>query len=65
MMADRLTTSVELQELKKVMADSYPDPVMPEAKISKMSIQPENSLSKSVPLSTEGSLPRLPNWGII
>jgi hypothetical protein len=30
-----------------------PDPVMPEAKTSKMSIQLEDTLSKMIPLSTE------------
>jgi hypothetical protein len=52
-MANRLTTSVELQELKKDMVESPPNLIMPEAKTSKMSIQPEDSLSKTVPLSTE------------
>jgi hypothetical protein len=36
--ADRLTASVELQELKKAMAESPPDPIMPEVKSSKTSI---------------------------
>jgi hypothetical protein len=36
--ADRLTTSTELQELKKALAETPPDPVMPEAKTSKTSI---------------------------
>jgi hypothetical protein len=54
-MADRLTVSVELQELKKALAESPPppDPVMPKAKTSKTSIQPEDSLSKTVSLSME------------
>jgi hypothetical protein len=54
--ADRLTAFVELQELKKAMADPPPPPqdsVMPEAKASKTSIQPDDSISKMVPLSTE------------
>jgi hypothetical protein len=57
-MADRLTTSAEIQELKKSLAESPPPPqnlFMPEAKNSKMSIQLEDSLSKTVPLSTEES----------
>jgi hypothetical protein len=54
-MADRLTTSAEIQELKKSLAESPPpqDLFMPEAKTSKMSIQLEDSLSKTVPLSME------------
>jgi hypothetical protein len=35
---DRLTTSIELQELKKALAESPLDPIMPEAKSSKISI---------------------------
>jgi hypothetical protein len=50
---DRQMMSAELQELKKAMAESHPDPVMPEAKTSKASIQPEDSLSKTIMLSTE------------
>jgi hypothetical protein len=49
----RLMTSTELQELKKAVAESPSDPVMPKAKTSKMSIQSEDSLSKTVPLSME------------
>jgi hypothetical protein len=52
-MTDMLMASVELQELKKVLAESPPDPVMPEGKTSKTSIQPEDSVSKTVPLSTK------------
>jgi hypothetical protein len=52
-MADRLTASAELRDLKQALAESPSDLVMPEAKISKMSIQPEDSLSKTIPLSTE------------
>jgi hypothetical protein len=37
--ADRLTASTELQELKQALAASPLDPVMPDAKISKTSIQ--------------------------
>jgi hypothetical protein len=52
--ADRLRASVELQELKMALAESPPpDPVMPEAKTTKASIQLEHSLSKTVPLSME------------
>jgi hypothetical protein len=51
----RLTSSVELQELKKAMAEStlLPDLAMPKAKISKTSIQLDDSLRKMIPLSTE------------
>jgi hypothetical protein len=52
-MANRLTTSAELQELKKAFAEFPPDPVMLEAKTSKTSIQPDDSLSKMVPLSSD------------
>jgi hypothetical protein len=49
--ADRSTVSTELQELKKVLAESPPlDPVMPEAKTSKTM---EDTLSKMIPLSTK------------
>jgi hypothetical protein len=53
--ADRLTASVELQELKQATAESPPppDPVMPEAKTSKTSIQLKDTLNKMIPLSTE------------
>jgi hypothetical protein len=52
-MTDMLLASVELQYLKKALAESRPDPVMPEAKTSKVSIQPEDNLSKMVPLSPD------------
>jgi hypothetical protein len=54
-MADRLTASVELWELKESLAESppHPYPVIPDSKASKMSIQPEDMLNKQVPLSTE------------
>jgi hypothetical protein len=45
-----LLASVELQNLKKAMAESPADPVMPEAKTSKLSIQPEEKLNKTVQL---------------
>jgi hypothetical protein len=51
--ANRLIASVELQELKQALAKSPPDPIMPEAKTSKTSIQSEDTLSKTIPLSTE------------
>jgi hypothetical protein len=51
--ADRLTTPIELQELKQALAESPPDPVMLEAKTSKTSIQLEDTLSKTIPLSAE------------
>jgi hypothetical protein len=49
--ADRLTASAELQELKLVLAESCPDLVMPEARTSKMPIQLEDTLSKTILLS--------------
>jgi hypothetical protein len=51
-MVDRLMASVELQDLKHALAESPPpqDPVMPEAKTS---IQSEDSLGKTIPLSTK------------
>jgi hypothetical protein len=52
--ADRLMASAELQELKQALAESPPpDPVMLEAKTSQMSIQPKDTLSKTIPLSAE------------
>jgi hypothetical protein len=48
--ADRLTVSIELQELKQALTESPPDPVMPKAKTS---IQPEDTLSKTIPLSAK------------
>jgi hypothetical protein len=51
--ADRLTASAELQELKQALVESHPDPIMPEAKTSKMSIQPKDTLSKTIPLSAD------------
>jgi hypothetical protein len=51
--ADRLLASVELQELKQAFAKPPPDPVMPEAKTSKTSIQPEDTLNKTISLSME------------
>jgi hypothetical protein len=54
-MANRLTTSIELRELKESLAESPPplDPVIPDSKASKTSIQPEDALSMQVPLSME------------
>jgi hypothetical protein len=49
-MIDRLMTFAELQELKKALAEPPPVLVMPKAK---MSIWPEDSLSKTVPLSPD------------
>jgi hypothetical protein len=51
--ADRLMVFIELQELKRALAESHPDPVMPEAKTSKTTIQPEDTLSKMMSLSME------------
>jgi hypothetical protein len=53
--ADRLMASTELQELKKALAEFHPNLVMPEAKTNKMSIQPEETLSKTIPLSMKES----------
>jgi hypothetical protein len=39
--------------LKKALDESLLDPIMPEAKASKVFIQSEDSLNKIVPLSTE------------
>jgi hypothetical protein len=50
---DRLMTSAELRDLKQALAEFPPDLVMPEVKTSKTSIQLEDSLRKTVPLSTE------------
>jgi hypothetical protein len=52
-MADKLMASTELQELKEGLAESPPDPVMPDSKNSKKFIQPEDTLSKQIPLSME------------
>jgi hypothetical protein len=49
--ANRLTAYTELQELKQALAESSLDLVMPEAKTPKTSIQPEDTLSKIIPLS--------------
>jgi hypothetical protein len=51
--ADRLLASIEFQDLKQAFVESPPDPVVPEAKTSKTSIQSEDTLSKTIPLSTE------------
>jgi hypothetical protein len=48
--ANRSLASAELQELKQALAEFPPDPVMPEAKTS---IQPEDTLSKTIPLFVE------------
>jgi hypothetical protein len=52
-MVDMLLASSKLQELKKDLAESHSDPIMPEAKTSKMSIQPEDKLNKTIPLSLD------------
>jgi hypothetical protein len=46
-----LLAFVELQELKKALVESHSDPIMSEAKRSKLSNQSEDTLSKMVPLS--------------
>jgi hypothetical protein len=50
---DSLPTSAEHQELKQAMAESHPYSAMPKVKTSKMSIQQEDTLSKTIPLSIE------------
>jgi hypothetical protein len=50
---DKLLASAELQELRQDLAECPPDLVMPEAKTSKTSIQPEDTLSKTILLYTE------------
>jgi hypothetical protein len=47
-MVDALLAFVELKNLKKAMAESLLDPVMPESKTSKLSIQPEDKLNKTI-----------------
>jgi hypothetical protein len=53
--ADRLIASAKLQLLKKALAESHRNAVMPEAKTSKTSIQAEDTLSKTILLSMEES----------
>jgi hypothetical protein len=52
---DRLMASAEFRDLKQPLAESPPplNMIMPEAKISRMSIQSEDSLRKRVLLSME------------
>jgi hypothetical protein len=52
-MAGRLRASAELRELKEALAESPSDLVMPDSKTSKLAIEPEDALSKQIPLSTE------------
>jgi hypothetical protein len=53
-MVERLIASVELHELEESLVECPPpDPVMPNSKTSKTSIQLEDTLNKQVPLSTE------------
>jgi hypothetical protein len=47
---DALIASVELQNLKKAMAESLLDPVMPESKTLMLSIQPEDKLNMAIQL---------------
>jgi hypothetical protein len=49
--ANRLTVSAKLQELKQALVESPQDPVMLEAKTSMTTIQPKDTLSKTVLLS--------------
>jgi NADH:ubiquinone oxidoreductase subunit F (NADH-binding) len=49
-MTDMLLASGEFQELKQTLVESHPDKIMPEVKTSKLSIQPEDTLNKTVPL---------------
>jgi hypothetical protein len=53
--ADRLIASAKLQLLKKALAESHRNAVMPEPKTSKTSIQAEDTLSKTILLSMEES----------
>jgi hypothetical protein len=56
-MVETLLASIELQDLKKTLVESPPplppppDQIMSKSKTSKLSIQPENKLSKIIPLS--------------
>jgi hypothetical protein len=52
-MANKLTASTELQELRKALVESHPDQIMAKAKTSQMSIQPMDSLSNLIPLSLD------------
>jgi hypothetical protein len=52
-MIDMLLASAELQELKKALVESHPDPIMPEAKTYKVSNQPKDNLSKMIPLFSD------------
>jgi hypothetical protein len=47
-MADALHAFVELQNLKKAMAESPPDPIKLEAKTSKLFVQSEDKLNKTI-----------------
>jgi hypothetical protein len=51
-MADRLTTSVELQELKQALAESPQTQSCPRPRPPRCP-SPEDTLSKMIPLSTE------------
>jgi hypothetical protein len=48
-----LLASIEFQELKKVLVESHLDSIMPEAKTSKVSIQPKDNLSEMIPLFSD------------
>jgi hypothetical protein len=51
-MINALMASVEIQDLKKALTKSpAPNPIMPEFKTSKLSMQLEDKLSKAIPLS--------------
>jgi hypothetical protein len=53
---DMLLASAELQELKKALTESPPpppNPIVPKAKTSKLPIQSEDKLSKTIPLSLD------------
>jgi hypothetical protein len=47
---DAVLAATELQSLKKTLAESLLDPMMPESKTSKLSIQPEDKLIKTIQL---------------
>jgi hypothetical protein len=48
--ANMLLASADLQELKKALAESDSDLIITETKTSKLSIQLEDTLSKTIPL---------------
>jgi hypothetical protein len=51
-MAYAFLASIKLQNLNKVRVESPPDPIMLEAKTSKLSIQPQDKMNKTIQLFT-------------